>query len=343
MKFSVQKNTLTAYGVINEGDGIAFVSVFNDLEAKHNKIVIKLHTDGGSVFDGNIIFNAIQDSPADVEIHIVGIAASMGAVISLASDKVYMVENGYMMIHAPSGGTFGTVEDHQNNIKLLQAIADNFVQKLIDKTGKDEAYVSKWLKGDNWLNAKEALAEGLITGILKPVTKNIRALNPTQLGLKETYRRYSALLKPKLNTNQMELLQSLIELLELQQDATEQDVLTAVEKLAGKAKTADEDREKEAAQLIAAARAKGIITPVQVAHIENMFSHDFAGTKDYLNSLQPRVPISSLIKNTAPEAKGNDRAKADWTLEDYRKNAPKELQANPQLYKRLLEENKTVK
>ena len=148
MDFTVNNNIISAYGTINDGDGIAFLNLFQQIESNKKDITVKLHTYGGSVFDGNLIYNTIANSIANVQIHIVGIAASMGAIISLASDKVYIVENGYMMIHAPSGGVHGTANDLESNIKLMRSMEQNFISKLLEKTGKNQdGFVYRKIKG----------------------------------------------------------------------------------------------------------------------------------------------------------------------------------------------------
>lgn len=194
MIFSVNENTITAYGVIWEGDGMEFVSLFNQLEKRFGNVVIKLHTDGGSVFDGNLMFNAIRNSKIPVSIHIVGIAASMGAVIALACDDVKIAENGFLMIHEASGYTRGGIADHESSIKLLKSIRTNFVKKLTSKTGKTESYVQKnWLTGDNWIDAQEALESGLVSEIID-VEAETGTFDPTQFSRKEIFDRFAALL-----------------------------------------------------------------------------------------------------------------------------------------------------
>ena len=166
MEFEVKENVITAFGIIEAGDGVKFASLFSQLEQSQTDILLKLHTDGGSVFDGNMIYNALIDSKANVTIHIIGIAASMGAIISLAVDEVYMAQNNYLMIHAPSSYSSGQAQDFENQAKLLRLIETDFIRKLQQKTGKTEKYVKQWLIGDNWFNAQQALNEGLIKGIV---------------------------------------------------------------------------------------------------------------------------------------------------------------------------------
>lgn len=198
MIFSVQENTITAHGQIFDRNGMEFVSILSQLESKYKDITIKMHTYGGSVFDGNLMANALRDSKANIRFEIVGIAASMGFVISLYLKEVYMVSNGYLMAHAPSGYTEGTALDHENNAKLLRSIEKTFVKNLTEKTGKAESYVKKWLVGDNWLDAEQALMEGLITAIIEPESDTITAeLKPQELGAQGMYYQFTALLNPE--------------------------------------------------------------------------------------------------------------------------------------------------
>lgn len=194
MRFNVTDNEITAYGVIYSGDGMEFVSLLSQMERAHQAITVKLHTDGGSVFDGNLIYNALRNSKAQIEIHIVGIAASMGAIIALSRDDVYMAENGFLMLHEASGYTSGTIADHQSAINLLKSIKDNFTKKLVARTGKTkDVVIADYLTGDNWLDAEQALEAGLISGIIDPEA-DTDTFDPQQLGRQEVFNRFAALL-----------------------------------------------------------------------------------------------------------------------------------------------------
>ena len=336
MDFTVNNNIISAYGTINDGDGIAFLNLFQQIESNKKDITVKLHTYGGSVFDGNLIYNTIANSIANVQIHIVGIAASMGAIISLASDKVYIVENGYMMIHAPSGGVHGTANDLESNIKLMRSMEQNFISKLLEKTGKNQDYVKNWLVGDNWFDANQALQEGLVTGIIEPETKINKNFNPSQLGTVAVYNRFSALLKNNTNINlnndnmdlreelikkfrlknnasntsifnaleQVEeksssLRDGLIKLLSLEDTVSDEDILKSVEALTQVEQDVQEERKVEANYLISDALRKGKIVHGQKEYISNMFKTNFAGAKAFLNNAPERVTITSQIKNAS--------------------------------------------
>lgn len=66
------------------------------------------------------------------------------------------------------------------------------------------------------------------------------------------------------------------------------------------------------------------------------FDRDFEGSKAIIESLNKRTIYSELIKNT----KASPEDRTGWGLSDYRKKAPAELQNNPELYQRLIDEEK---
>lgn len=369
MEFTTNKNIITAYGNIEDGDGIKFSNLFDKVESTNAEIILKLHTYGGSVFDGNIIYNAISNSSANVIIHIVGIAASMGAVISLASNTVLMAENGYLMIHAPSGGTNGTASDHENNINLLRSMEANFISKLIEKTGKVEQDIKPWLIGDNWFDANQALSEGLITGILKPETQIKKDFNPMQLGEKAVFNRFSALMNnTNLNKNTMDLRQelinkfklkngvsdtsiinaidqqeteisalreSIISLLNLNTDATDEEILKQIESLQEANDGMQEEKKVEASFLIANAIRTGKVMGNQKEFLTTMFKANHNQAKTFLQNTPERVTITSQMQS-AQNSKQDNTPRSDWTIDEYRKIAPKELENDRELYDRLI-------
>lgn len=229
--FTAENNVLKCIGTIWSGDGEQFIRTFQFVENSYDNIIIKLHTDGGSVFDGNLIFNAINSSKKNIEIHIIGIAASMGAVISQSTQKVYMVENGFMMIHAPSGFVYGTAPEFEKYAILLREIEANFSKQLQKVTGQSKEYVDKWLVGDNWFSAEQALKEKLISGIIENETE-VERFDPTQLeSQNEAFARFAALYIPKNdinnNSTKEEMKKPLIQALGLQ-GVNEQSSDTAV-------------------------------------------------------------------------------------------------------------------
>lgn len=92
------------------------------------------------------------------------------------------------------------------------------------------------------------------------------------------------------------------------------------------------------------ALTQGKINFSQVESYRALLNRDFNNTKQIINSLPSnRIKISDLIKNAQLQTKADNnnnnapKEKSLWTLKDYRKFAPLELQNNSELYHDLLE------
>jgi ATP-dependent Clp endopeptidase proteolytic subunit ClpP len=369
MIFQVQDNTITAYGEIWNGNGMDFVLLFSQMEAKYSQITIKLHSYGGSVFDGNLIYNTIQNSKKEIDLIILGIAASMAAIISQSrkDTKPKMVRNGFMMIHAPSGSTYGGALDHENNAKLLRSIENTAVQLLSTSLSKPKNYVAKWMLGDNWFDAEEALKEGLISEIIEPESDTINASYiPQELGAKGMYYQFTALLTPK-NEIQINLdhtmKKPIIEALALtgvNEQSSDTAVIEAVKQhmeaktsgLQGKLDAEIKKRETAEAALTAysktaidavieAAKKVGKITAEQIPTYEGIAT---ASGIEVLKTVLGAIPVRKSITGQMTGSGKSEAAtgRESWDFDKWQKEDPKGFEAlakdEPEAFKSLLNE-----
>ena len=146
--------------------GISAKQFITDLKAipATDRIVLKIHSPGGEVFDGNAIFNALQRR-GNVEVQIEGLAASMATVISLAGMPVKMSENAFYMIHNPWGVAMGDAAELRDQAELLDKIRSNMVGAYAAKSGQDPEQIQEWMDAETWFTAAEALSAGFIDEI----------------------------------------------------------------------------------------------------------------------------------------------------------------------------------
>lgn len=355
MIIKTHKNTLTAYGTIWSGDGQYFVESLNRLERDYSEITVHLHTPGGSVFDGNLIYNALNKSKSVIHIVIDGIAASMGAIIILSAKKVSIVENGYLMIHAPSSYSGGQAKDFENQAKLLRSIEKNFLEKLSARTGKPIKEVEKWLVGDNWFDATEAKKLGLVTDIIPTQTATLFPVeNPSQMEQQDVYNAYACLLTSMSvtnktdNTMKLALIQALA-LSALTAESSDTAVIQAVQERINEEKSAREKAENELnafkeAQIEAVLEAA--IKEKKIAETQKEVYQKIAQTSgiEALNVVLANAGSKEPAKAQAPNItdliqKKQNTANASWTFDEWQKNDPKGLEKmsveNPEEFKRL--------
>jgi ATP-dependent protease ClpP protease subunit len=156
---------LVLYGDVGDlwGDGSGFSDreVLEALvELGPGDIVVRLNSGGGFVTDGWAIYNMLLAHPGNVTIYIDAMAASAASVIAMAGNKRIMREGSLMMIHDPSGVTWGTADDHIDTAELLNKMADICAAIYAKVSGKTEEECRQIMRDETWFDPAEAVAAG---------------------------------------------------------------------------------------------------------------------------------------------------------------------------------------
>jgi len=206
-KVSKSKAQCRLYGNIGTWmtNGETFTQMLEELSsAGFTELEFREHCYGGSVFEGNVMMNAVESSDIDISVLIEGLAASFGLLflLSLPKEKVSICENAFGMIHRPSSVTAGDADDMLSSANLMQSMEKNMIPKISERSGLTEDEVkAKWFDGkDHWLNAEEMVQYGFAGKKVKPVAASIKSLDKqiVEQSTPETiYARFAA----ALNTN----------------------------------------------------------------------------------------------------------------------------------------------
>lgn len=120
-----------------------------------NLIEVEINSPGGIVTDGNAMVNALREHPATVHTYNLGEAASMGSVLLLAGDRVFIPDNSMTFIHKPLTIAIGNAEDMRDTAdnldKFEKAIAAVY-QKQFKGTAEE---LTDLLAQEAWWNADE--------------------------------------------------------------------------------------------------------------------------------------------------------------------------------------------
>ena len=128
------------YGDIGEyGDGVRSGDIARELleaEALTGKVDVRINSNGGEVYSGIAIFNALKNSKADITIYVDGIAASMASVIALCGKPVQMSRYARLMLHSVQGGCYGNKDEMKNCIREIEALEDTLCEMYATRMGK---------------------------------------------------------------------------------------------------------------------------------------------------------------------------------------------------------------
>jgi ATP-dependent Clp protease protease subunit len=150
--------------------------LFLQSEDAEKSISVYINSPGGSVTAGLAIYDTIQFLKCDVHTYCVGQAASMGAVLLAAGapGKRYALPNARIMIHQPWGGVQGQASDISIQAREILRLRDRINEILARHTGKSIEDIAKDTDRDNFMQADEAKAYGLVDEVIVPLRKGAR-------------------------------------------------------------------------------------------------------------------------------------------------------------------------
>jgi ATP-dependent Clp protease protease subunit len=142
--------------------------LFLESQDKTKDIRLYVNSPGGSVTAGLAIYDAMQHVSCDVSTICMGMAASMGAVLLAggASGKRFALPNSEIMIHQPLGGVEGQATDIKIRAERILKTKDQLNKILAKHTGQNIKKIEADTDRDNFMDAKEAMAYGLVDKIL---------------------------------------------------------------------------------------------------------------------------------------------------------------------------------
>lgn len=158
------------YGDISDYWGAVSSSEFKrelDRLGNVNNLSIRINSNGGSVTSGWAIYNVLKQHRAFKTVYVDGIAASMGAFVAMAGDKILMSNAGLLMIHKPLGIAMGEAEELRKEADTLDKMFDIAVKIHAERTGTSEDEVRDMMIETTYLNAEEALELGFIDEIIE--------------------------------------------------------------------------------------------------------------------------------------------------------------------------------
>ncbi|MCF6315539.1 MAG: ATP-dependent Clp protease proteolytic subunit [Marinosulfonomonas sp.] len=143
--------------------------LFLESENPKKEISMYINSPGGVVTSGLSIYDTMQYIKPKVSTVVIGQAASMGSLLSVAGEPGmrFALPNARIMVHQPSGGYQGQATDIMIHAAETQKIKDQLNKIYVKHTGQTLKTVEKALERDNFMSAEEALAWGHLDKIVE--------------------------------------------------------------------------------------------------------------------------------------------------------------------------------
>jgi ATP-dependent Clp protease protease subunit len=153
-------------GPIDDGVSALICAQLLFLEADNPKkeVFLYINSPGGVVTSGLAIYDTMQYIKSPVSTFCMGMAASMGSFLLMAGEPGQRIclPNARIILHQPSGGFSGQASDierHAEDIIKTKRQLNNIYAKHCGRTYEE---VERTLDRDNFMDAEEAKAWGLV-------------------------------------------------------------------------------------------------------------------------------------------------------------------------------------
>ncbi len=150
---------------------------------KGDTLIVNIDSNGGSVEEGQKIYNLLKASPANVITRVVGNCYSIATVILMAGKQIEALPNARFMVHrAHTPKTSGNAAQLKKDAAYLESL-DKEIVKVYKSRAKDFVNSPDFqdlYQGEMLFNTKKALELGFIDSVSKSIiaqNKQIEAFN----------------------------------------------------------------------------------------------------------------------------------------------------------------------
>ncbi|EEM82472.1 ATP-dependent Clp protease proteolytic subunit [Bacillus thuringiensis serovar huazhongensis BGSC 4BD1] len=134
--------------------------------ANGDDLIVSINSPGGYVHEGSEIYTALKNYPGNVEVQIVGLAASAASVIAMAGDKVRISPTAQIMIHNASMWNGGDHRDMEKAAEMLKTTDRAIVNAYVIKSGKSEKELLNMMAEETWMGPQQALENNFVDEIM---------------------------------------------------------------------------------------------------------------------------------------------------------------------------------
>lgn len=135
-------------------------------DANGDDVEVTMSTNGGSVFAGQEIYDAIKSYEGKTTLKISGLVASIGTLITCAFDEVLISPVATFMIHNPTlADVSGEKKDMEKAAQLLNTVETTVLDAYVAKTGLDKAGLAELMGNQTFMTAQEVVDYGFADGL----------------------------------------------------------------------------------------------------------------------------------------------------------------------------------
>jgi ATP-dependent Clp protease protease subunit len=174
-KMFFEKRAVYLWGVVEDKTIKEVVGkiLLLDADKPGKEIKLYINSPGGSVTSGMVLYDTIKLLSSPVSTVCMGLAASMGSILLSVGTKGsrFIYPSGEVMIHQPSISGYYQATSADIEIQAIQIEKTKLMgaKILAENCGKTVEQILKDFDRDYWMDANEAVAYGIVDGVLDKI------------------------------------------------------------------------------------------------------------------------------------------------------------------------------
>ncbi|KQR62651.1 head maturation protease, ClpP-related [Acidovorax sp. Leaf160] len=166
-----EERTISIYDAIGydpwTGEGVTAKRIASALRSLgKGPVTVNLNSPGGDMFEGLAIYNLLREHEGEVNVKVLGLAASAGSVIAMAGDTVQIARSGFLMIH----NAWVVAAGNRNDLREIAAWLEPFDAAMGDiygaRTGLESKAIAKLMDSESWIGGSAAIEQGFADELL---------------------------------------------------------------------------------------------------------------------------------------------------------------------------------
>lgn len=136
----------------------------------HDPINLFINSGGGECYSGLELVSVMRYIKSPVYTTVLGLAASMGAVIASNGEKGHRKALPYsrFMVHQPSSGVgYSTFRDQQIHLREMESLKQDLYEVLSQNSGQPVEEIERLCDRDNWMKPQEAIRLGFLDEVVE--------------------------------------------------------------------------------------------------------------------------------------------------------------------------------
>ena len=159
--------SINIFGNIGAPDGANDVYISEALDnLGAGPLTVNINSRGGDFFTGVSIYNQLRQHDGPVTVRVLGLAASAGSMIAMASDNLQIAKSGFLMIHNSHGVVMGGADALESAAGLFRQFDAAMAGVYADRSGVAMEQVVKWMDAEMFFSGAAAVKNGLADALL---------------------------------------------------------------------------------------------------------------------------------------------------------------------------------